>query len=592
MHDLSFDIAALHAAYRDGADPVDVMAEVFRRIGAADDPGIFIHLRERDAVLAEADRLGAFDPETRPLWGLPFAIKDNIDLAEAPTTAGCPAFAYQPGCDAFVVATLRRAGAIPVGKTNLDQFATGLVGVRSPYPPPRNALDPEIVPGGSSSGSAVAVARDLVTFALGTDTAGSGRVPAALNGIVGLKPSLGALSCAGVVPACRTLDCVSIFARGVHDAYAVFRAAAVFDPDDPYSRPTPNPPLGSAPPRPRIVVPSRSSRRFFGDALQQASFDAALAKLDDFGVEILETDFTVFHEIADLLYEGAWVAERLSVVADLLARDPNAIHPVTRQIVGGGKRLTAVDAFRGFYRLAELRRAVEPVLAGADLICVPTIPTFCSLADLEADPIGPNSRLGTYTNFVNLLDLCAISVPTPARRDGRPGSVTLIGRNGRDAAAASLAAAVFSERATATDPKPGPGEIAIAVVGAHMSGLPLNHQLTGCGGRFLRTARTSSNYRLFELPGGPPARPGLLRAEPGVSIALEIWALPRQEIAGFMETVSAPLCLGSVRLDDGDGVVGFLCEHAAVREAKDISDFGGWRKFIERNWTATIEWFG
>jgi allophanate hydrolase len=583
MDDLRFDIAALHAAYRDGADPADVMAEVFRRIDAADDPGIFIHLRERDAVLAEAGRLGPFDPENRPLWGLPFAIKDNIDLAEAPTTAACPAFAYEPERDAFVVATLRRAGAIPVGKTNLDQFATGLVGVRSPYPPPRNALDPEIVPGGSSSGSAVAVARDLVTFALGTDTAGSGRVPAALNGIVGLKPSLGALSCAGVVPACRTLDCVSVFARGIEDAYTVFRIAAVFDPDDAYARPAATPPLGPAPPRPRIAVPNRSSRRFFGDILQEAAFDAALARLDDFGVEIVETDFTLFHEIAALLYEGAWVAERLSVVADLLARDPDAIHPVTRRIVEGGQSLTAVDAFRGIYRLADLRRAVEPVLAGVDMLCVPTIPTFYSLADLAADPVGPNSRLGTYTNFVNLLDLCAISVPSPIRGDGRPGSVTLIGRAGRDAALASLAAAVFAEPAPVIDPLPGPGEITIAVVGAHMSGLPLNHQLTDRGGRFLRAARTSPDYRLFALPGGPPARPGLLRGEPGARIALEIWALPRAEVAGFLETVPAPLCLGSVHLGDGTTVTGFLCEHAATEVATDITSCGGWRDYLSES---------
>ena len=582
MHDLRFDIAALHGAYRDGADPADVMAEAFRRIDAADDPGIFIHLRERDAVLAEAGQLGAFDPETSPLWGLPFAIKDNIDLAGSPTTAACPAFAYLPERDAFVVALLRRAGAIPIGKTNLDQFATGLVGVRSPYPPPRNALDPEIVPGGSSSGSAVAVARDLVTFALGTDTAGSGRVPAALNGIVGLKPSLGALSCAGVVPACRTLDCVSIFAGSVRDAYAVFRTAAVFDPDDPYARLVSAPQIGAPPPGVRIAAPSQVSRRFFGDALQEAAFASDLASLKARGAEIVEMDFSIFHEIADLLYEGAWVAERLSVVSDLLATDPNAIHPVTRGIIEGARSLTAVDAFRGFYRLASLRRAVEPLLASVDMLCVPTIPTFYTLADLADDPIGPNSRLGAYTNFVNLLDLCAISAPTAPRADGRPGSITLIARARRDAAVATLAAALVSGGLEIANPQPGPDEIAVAVVGAHMSGLPLNPALTDRCARFLRTAMTSRDYRLFALPGGPPARPGLLRADPGEAIALEIWALPRVELAGFIETVPAPLCIGSVRLSDGGSVMGFLCEHAATLEATDISDDGGWRNYLAK----------
>ncbi len=585
MQTLSFDIATLHGAYRSGMDPATVIEEVFRRIAAADDPGIFIHLRDPDAVIAEAALLGPFDPETRPLWGLPFAIKDNIDLVDSLTTAACPAYAYQPDRDAFVVAALRQAGAIPIGKTNLDQFATGLVGVRTPYPVPRNALDPEIVPGGSSSGSAVAVARDLVTFALGTDTAGSGRVPAALNGVVGLKPSLGALSCTGVVPACRTLDCVSIFARRIDDAYTVLRAAAVYDPHDPYARALKAPAIGLPPPHLRIGVPDTRSRRFFGDALQEAAFDAALAGLegiDGVGVQIVETDFSLLYEVADLLYEGAWVAERLSVVSDLLATDPHAIHPTTRRIVEGGRALTAVDAFRGFYRLAELRRAAAPLFESCDMLCVPSIPTFYSMADLAADPITPNSRLGTYTNFVNLLDLCAIAFPTEPRSDGRPGSVTLIAQAGRDAAIASLAAMFAPDGMQIGPAGPNPDEIAIAVVGAHMSGLPLNHELTDRGARFLRKAATSAEYRLYALPGGPPARPGLVSVGAGTSISLEVWALPRETFADFVETIPAPLCIGTLTLDNSSRVLGFLCEQTATSEATDISAHGGWRSYLAK----------
>jgi allophanate hydrolase len=591
---LSFDIAALHAAYADGLSPTEVMAETYRRIAAAADPAIFITQRAEKDTLAEAKRLPPFDPADYPLWGVPFAVKDNIDVAGLPTTAACPAYAYVAKSDAFAVARLRAAGAIPVGKTNLDQFATGLVGVRSPYGVPRNAIDPEIVPGGSSSGSAVAVARGIVSFALGTDTAGSGRVPAALNNIVGLKPSLGALSATGVVPACRTLDTISVFALTVPDAWAAFRAACAFDPVDAYSRVLPAPPLGAQPPVLTIAVPDAASREFFGDTAQAASFDAALLRIQSLGGRLNEIDFTPFYDVARMLYEGAWVAERMTVVEDLLRRDPGALHPVTAKIIGAADGLSAADAFRGIYRLADLRRRAEALLAGSNLLCVPTIPTFYSLADLEADAVGPNSRLGTYTNFVNLMDLCGIAVPTGPRSDGRPGSITFLARAGQDALAAALAHAIHGQAAPemggtghilpVVEPPPsgaGAGETEIALVGAHMSGLPLNGQITALGGRFLCATITSPDYRLFALAGGPPARPGLLRVTDGGSaVAIELWAVPTAGLGQLLGQIPVPLGLGRVRVGDGREVTGFLAEAAGLDGARDITDFGGWRAFL------------
>jgi allophanate hydrolase len=589
-----FTLSGIADAYAAGMRPADLIAETYRRIAALGDPGIFLHLVPEAEARAESEALGRHDP-ARPLWGVPFAVKDNIDVAGCPTTAACPAFAYLPAEDAPVVARLRAAGAIPIGKTNLDQFATGLVGLRTPHPAPLNALDPEIVPGGSSSGSAVAVARGLVAFALGTDTAGSGRVPAALNNIVGLKPSPGALSTRGVVPACRTLDAVSVFALTVADAHTVYRAAAGFDPADPYSRPVSAAPAGAAPPRPRVGVPGATGRRFFGDTAEAAAFEAACRALAANGAEIVEIDFAPFHAVADMLYEGAWLAERHVVVGDLLATDPDAVHPVIRQVVGPAARLTATDAFRGFYRLAALRREIEPILASVDLLCVPSVPTFYRRADLEADPIGPNARLGTYTNFVNLLGLCGLAVPTPPRGDGRPGSVTLLAEGGRDGLLASLGLRIEAwgdRRLGATPwtlPRPapsaavpvaGPGELEIAVCGAHMSGLPLNGELARLGARFLRSATTTPDYRLYRLPGGPPARPGLVRNATGARIAVEVWALPRPAVGEFLAGVPAPLGLGAVSLSDGTAPKGFLCEAAAVAGAEDVTAFGDWRRVL------------
>lgn len=584
LADLPFTLTALRAAYQDGVTARTVMAECLARLADVNDPGIFIHLPDEATLFAAVDALGPFDP-TLPLWGMPFAVKDNIDVAGMPTTAACPAYAFEPDADAFVVSRLRAAGAIPLGKTNLDQFATGLVGVRTPYGAPKNALDPEIVPGGSSGGSGVIVGHGIVPFSLGTDTAGSGRVPAALNGVVGLKPSLGALSTTGVVPACRTLDTISIFAQNVTDAHAVFTVAAAYDAADAYSRPMPAGPLPSPLPAPRLTIPDAGSIQFFGDLVQQAAFETAVDALKDAGAVVTEVDFTPFYDVAQMLYDGAWVAERHSVIDHLMDTDPEAILPVTRAIVGKAETLSATDAFRGFYRLADLKRACAPILDGCDMLCVPTIPTFYTVADLEADPVTPNSNLGAYTNFVNLLDLAAIAVKAHPRSDGRPGSITLIGPAGSDgrlaAEAQRIEALANGTPPPAPAPQTGPGEIALAVCGAHMSGLPLNTQLTSRGGRFLVTTTTAPEYSFYALPGGPPDRPGLIRqAQGGCAIEVEVWAMPLENIGSLLAIIPAPLGLGQLRLSDGTSVPGFVCEASGAEGATDIGILGGWRAFL------------
>ncbi len=586
--DMPLTLDALRDAYDTGATPADILREVYRRIEAVGDPAIFIHLRPMEDVLAEAEALPARS-ETLPLWGVPFVAKDNIDVAGIPTTAACPAYAYTPDRDAFVVARLRAAGALIIGKTNLDQFATGLVGVRSPFGVPRNAIDSEIVPGGSSSGSAVAVGHGFVTFSLGTDTAGSGRVPAALNNIVGLKPTLGALSATGVVPACRTVDTISIFAASVGDAFAAFQVACAEDPEDAYSKPVAAEHLSPPPPNLKVGVPSAATRIFLGDTVQAANFEQSLERLQTLGATIVDLDFSAFYAVAEMLYEGAWVAERYTVVEDLMRDTPEALHPTTAKIIGAAQTMSAADAFRGMYRLKDLERAARQLMAQVDVLCVPTIPTFYSVADLEADPVTPNSNLGTYTNFVNLLDMCGIAVPSEPRGDGRPGSVTLLAPGGEDGLVASIAAAFAGGAVSDTPNHVNETELAIAVCGAHMSGLALNHELTSRGGRFLKATRTAPRYRLYALAGGPPQRPGLLRIEKGAQIELEVWTLPKSAVGAFLEGVPAPLSIGTVELESGAMTHGFLVETSGVQGAEDITHLGSWRRFQDLKHDAVKE---
>jgi len=592
----AFDIASLHAAYGSGWTVEQTIATVFSRIEAVGDPGIFLHLAERAELIAAAEALGPFDPAKKPLWGVPFAVKDNIDVAGMPTTAACPDYAYMPAADATVVTLLKQAGALVIGKTNLDQFATGLVGVRTPHPVPRNAIDPTLVPGGSSSGSAVATAQGIVSFALGTDTAGSGRIPAGLNNIVGLKPSVGALSTTGVVPACRTLDCVSVFTLAVDDAWRVFAVAATPDATDAYSRPVSITGYGAAPPVLAIGVPAKADRQFFGDIVMQTAYEAALASLKKLGHRLVEIPFGDFYATANLLYEGAWVAERYAAVKAFFDAQGDSFHPVTRKIYGGAKSLTAADAFSGLYALQALKAKTAPLIASVDLFCVPTAPTHFTLADLAAEPIRENSRLGTYTNFVNLLDMCGIAVPTGTRSDGLPASVTLLAPFGKDGLTASLASDLHREShlplgATGWPQPPispvaavsAPEElIDLVVVGAHLSGMPLNVQLRDLDARFLRTTRTASAYCLYALPGTVPPKPGLVRAtQGGEMIDVEIWQLSADAFGRFVAAIPAPLGIGTIALEDGSSAKGFLVESFALEGARDITAFGGWRAYIQ-----------
>lgn len=580
-------IADILAAHRAGKPVAETIRDTYAAIANWNDPALFITLRDEADAIAAAEALDKDGARDLPLFGVPFAVKDNIDVAGLPTTAACEAFAHTPDRSAHVVERLVAAGAIPIGKTNLDQFATGLVGTRSPYGTPRNALDVDLIPGGSSSGSASAVAAGLVPFALGTDTAGSGRVPAALQGLVGLKPTLGALSTRGVVPACRTLDCVSIFAANVADAHAVFAITAGFDAEDPYARPIP---LAPAAPRSlkgrRIGVPRPEDRIFCGDTVAEAAFDAALADLAARGAVLSEIDMTPLFDTARLLYEGPWVAERYAATRPLIETDPDALHPVTRTIIEGAKRFDAVAAFDGLYKLASLKRRAEPIWDGIDLLVVPTIPTVYTVAEIEADPIRLNSNLGTYTNFVNLLDLCALAIPTAARPDGRPAGITLIAPSGQDGHLASLAMTLDVSTPKTSPSTTGaattPDRLEIAVVGAHLTGLPLNRQLTDLDGTFVRAGETSDAYRFVRLAGGPPLRPGLVKGAPGSgrSIALEIWSLPIANIGRFLAQIPFPLGLGTVELADDSTVKGFICEAGGLEGSEDITHHGGWRAYL------------
>ncbi|HXJ01514.1 MAG TPA: allophanate hydrolase [Micropepsaceae bacterium] len=596
MKSLSFDIASLREAYRGGEyTPADIARETLRRIEAYDDPAVWISRVEGREVLARAEALTREDPaDATPLWGIPFAVKDNIDVEGLPTTAGCPAFAYTPKQNATVVARLLAAGAILVGKTNLDQFATGLVGTRSPYGAPRSVFDSRYVSGGSSSGSGVAVAAGLVSFALGTDTAGSGRVPAAYNNIVGLKPTKGLISTSGVVPACRSLDCVSIFTATTGDAMDVLRAAEGFDAADIYSRPRAA--GADIPEQFRFGVLASADREFFGDDSSAKLYEEAIARLSSLGGTAIVIDYAPFRAAAELLYQGAWTGERLAAIREFMVRHEDAMDPSVRAIIAGARSLSAVDAFEGQYRLAAARRAADAEWARIDCLLLPTVPTQDTVEDVMADPIARNARLGLYTNFVNLLDCCAIAVPAGFRTNGLPFGVTLIAPAFCESALAPIADALHragkfgmgkARNAALSDASrltrmPDAGRVDIFVVGAHLSGMPLNHELLGAGGVLRGPAQTTVDYRLYVLPRTNPAKPGMMRdPKGGARIAGEIWSLSAEAFGRFVAKIPAPLGIGKVALDNGQTVSGFVAESYAIQNATDITALGGWRAYMQ-----------
>jgi allophanate hydrolase len=551
---------------------------------------VWISRLSRERLLERAAALEGRDVNELPLYGIPFVIKDNIDLAGVPTSAGCAEYSYVPEQSSVVVQKLLDAGAIPLGKTNLDQFATGLAGTRSPYGACLNSFDSAYVSGGSSSGSAVAVATGLASFALGTDTAGSGRVPAAFNNIIGLKPSCGRVSTRGVVPACRSLDCVSIFSLTCEDAARVLSVIEGFDVADPYSRALADRSLHGR----RFGIPRRDQLQFFGDREYARLFDHAVGRVALVGGTATEIDFAPFLEAARLLYEGPWVAERYAAIQDFIEQHAGAMLPVTRQIIIAGKSPSAAELFRARHRLMSLTRATEEIWNRVDVIMTPTSGTIYERASVEAAPIQLNANLGYYTNFMNLLDLAGVAVPAGFREDGLPFGVTVVGPKAADYALLDLAgelhrvlvsrlgALLCSLPPMVEKPaRRARGVVEIAVCGAHMDGLPLNHQLREAGGYLVRSTRTSANYKLYALPGGPPHRPGLLRVrEAGASIAIEVWALESEAFATLVEAVPAPLAIGKIELEDGERVSGFLCEACGLEEAVDITRFGGWRRYL------------
>jgi allophanate hydrolase len=594
LSDLSLDIATLRSGYRSGAfTPLDVIEEIYQRIKASENNPIWIYLIPEETAKAATRALS--DLTNKPLFGIPFAVKDNIDVANLPTTAACPEFGHVAEENATVVQRLLDEGAILIGKTNLDQFATGLVGVRSPYGACRNPFNPDYISGGSSSGSALAVAAGLVSFSLGTDTAGSGRVPAAFANIVGLKPTKGVLSTRGVVPACRSLDCVSIFSLTPDDAETVFAVTATYDSQDSYSRqyhPTATPVKSW-----HIGVPPDLQLDQVEDQYHTL-FTEAVNRFRSLGHTIVTIDAKPFLEAANLLYGGPWVAERFAAVGAFIKDHLNSVHPVVREIILGGEKFTAVDAFNSQYRLEQLRQETLPVWESIDVLLLPTAPNIYCIREIEQEPVSLNSRLGIFTNFTNLLDLAAIAIPGGFRSDGLPFGITLLSPAFSEARLfalvkpylQSLRPDLGATKAAYPDTQPQPDGfqtrpdgVMLAVVGAHLTGEPLNYQLTDLSARFVARTRTAAIYRLFALQSTSPSKPGLVRVDPesGSSVDIEVWEIPVPQFGNFIQNVVPPLSIGTVHLENGQSVKGFLCEGVATDGALDITEFGGWKNYLK-----------
>lgn len=546
-----------------------------------------------DAVLP----LYRSNPDALPLFGIPFAVKDNVDVAGWPTTAACPAFEFVAEEDATAVARLKAAGAILIGKTNLDQFATGLVGTRSPYGAVPNTFNPDYVSGGSSSGSASVVARGLVPFAFGTDTAGSGRVPAGFNNIVGLKPTKGWIPATGVLPACRLNDTLSVFALTVEDAFYIASLAGGTDNADAYSRTHPATAPAAMSAAPLLAIPSEL--RFFDDAQAQNAWERALDALRASGATLKPIDFSAFYQLAEQLYQGPWVAERTAAVGEMLDH-PEQMDPTVHAIISAGLNYSAVDAFNAEYLRAELAQKIQHALRDVDALVVPTSPTIHTLQEMQQEPVRYNSHFGTYTNFTNLADLSALALPAPFRADGLPAGITLLAPAWHDRALADFglrwqrqlalplgATGQPFDAAGATLPVSS-HHVRVAVVGAHLRGMPLNAQLTTRQAVFVEATETAPCYRLYALANTQPAKPGIARDASGAAIQVELWDIPLARFGEFVAEIPAPLGIGSLELGDGRWVKGFICEPAALHDATDITEFKGWRHWVARQETRHV----
>lgn len=592
-------IDGLHRAYESGnLTPEALMAYIRQRARQFEDHNIWIHLLTESEIQLWLVGLKDKDPATSPLWGIPFAIKDNIDLAGIPTTAACKEFAFTPEKSAFAVQRMIDAGAIPVGKTNLDQFATGLNGTRSPWGPCANSFDPSFVSGGSSAGSAVSVALGMATFSLGTDTAGSGRVPAGFNNLVGLKPSIGLLSASGMLPACRSLDCMSIFTYNTDDANTILACAEGFDEEDGYSRNNPfsnqTRQYGDRQGPLTIGVIPESQLAFFGDKDYEDAYTKTLSLLADDGFLFQEIDYQPFAEVAQLLYEGPWVSERYIATSPLIQEKPEAFFPVVRDIISAGGEPRATDLFKAMYRLQALKQRCERQIAALDAVLTPTAGRHFTIDEMLEEPVLHNTQLGYYTNFVNLLDFAAIAVPAQLTASGRPFGVTFFSGCFSDRALLSIAKRVqtvlpLSMGATGlTQPEFGAREtvgtdtVDVLVCGAHLKGLPLNWQLTERGATLHESTTTAPVYRLYALAGGPPFRPGMILDEQsGGPIDVEVWSMPISEFGSFVAAIPEPLGIGKVQLADGRRVSGFICEPWGIEGAEEITQLGGWRPYYE-----------
>lgn len=564
--------------------------------GSARDPA-WISLATEAQLEVQLTALAQREPAACPLYGVPFAVKDNIDVAGWTTTAACPEFAYVAANTARVVALLQAAGAVLLGKTNLDQFATGLVGTRSPYGSVPNAFSVQHISGGSSSGSASVVARGLVTFALGTDTAGSGRVPAGFNNLIGCKPTPGIVSTDGVVPACKTLDCVSLLTLTAADAAAVFAVMAGADALGPAE------PVFNRPARQRYALPAQPRvgvlrDPFFVSAAYRKLYDASCRHLRALQCEQGLFDLAPFTEVATLLYQGPWAAERYAIAGAMIERGAPGLDAVVAEVISVGKKFSAVDAFNALYRVRELEAQTRKVWDEFDVLMVPTAPNLPTTADVAAEPVLRNTELGTYTNFVNLLGLSAIAVPFGFTEDGLPFGVTFIAPGGSDWALIEFAAQWQRSRALPLGAKlramqaadilvagTPPGSMPLAVVGAHLSGMPLHHQLVDIGARLRTATTTAAGYKLYALKGTMPPKPGLVRTDDGAGggaqIAVEVYDVPVAAVGGFLAGIAAPLGLGRVELQDGSWVNGFICEPWGLKDAEDITAYGGWRNYVD-----------